>query len=301
MNRLILLFTLGVGVVAVSFGAIFARLAGSVPALSIATWRLAVASVFLLPVSMVHGSLRKMTRNEVLWSMGSGLALALHFGLWITSLKHTSVASSTLFVSTHPIFVALGSVVLLRERLSARTAWGIAVTLAGGILIGAGDFRLGGEALYGDLLAWGGGLMAGVYFLIGRRVRRNVAWLDYAALAYGTAAVAVLLVTVLWEEPLVGFRPPTYVYLALLGLVPQLLGHSSFNWALRHLSAPRVSVIVLGEPVGATILAYLFFGETLDWLKGVGAAIILLGIYISLHSEEVALESNDRPREDRLG
>lgn len=276
---------IALGMIAVSFGAIFARLAGEASPYAISAWRLTLAAVVLAPLALFRTQ-RTMNRQTAIWSILSGVALAAHFVLWISSLERTTVASSVLFVSTHPIFVGLGSVLFLRERLSRSLVLGIGLAVAGGVLIGFGDVRFGGAALRGDLLALGGGLMAALYFLIGRRVRRDVTLSEYVATSYGTAAVLVLLLCLATRTPIVGYAPSTYAYLALLAAVPQLIGHSTINWALKRLSASRVSVIVLAEPIGSTILAVPFFGEVPGGLNLAGAAIILAGIYLSLRSKE---------------
>jgi drug/metabolite transporter (DMT)-like permease len=277
---------IAVGIVAVSFGAIFARLASEASPLAVSAWRLTLAALVLVPVALFRRE-RTMNRRSFIWSVLSGVALAIHFVLWISSLEHTTVASSVLFMSTHPIFVALGSILFLRERLPRVLMAGIVLAVVGAALIGFGDFRFGGSALRGDLLALGGGVMAAVYFLIGRRVRRTVSLAEYVATSYGTAAVLVLLLCLATRTRLTGFAPSTYGYLALLGVVPQLIGHSTINWALKRLSASRVSVFVLGEPVGSTLLAMGLFREVPGGLNLFGAAIILVGIYLSLRTEEV--------------
>jgi drug/metabolite transporter (DMT)-like permease len=287
-----------VAVVAVSFGAILVRMATDAPPLSVAAWRLCLAAAILVPAAWIHGTLRTLERRTLLLSLCSGLALAMHFVLWITSLRYTSVASSVLFVSTHPIFVGLGSFLFLKERPDRRLALGIAAAVLGASLIGLDDLRFGASSATGDLLALGGGVMAAVYFLIGRNVRRTVHWIDYVAVTYATAGIAVLAACLAFRQPLIGFRQETYFYLALLAAGPQLLGHGTFNWALKHLPASRVSLMILGEPVGSTLLAYLFFGEALNWSKGAGAVIILLGIYATLHREEASSEPSKRTRED---
>ncbi len=274
-----------VGVVAVSLGAILARLAGDAPAPAIAAWRLTVSAIVLLPWAL-RSRHRTISRRTLVWSAASGLALALHFVLWISSLETTSVASSVVFVSTHPIFVAIGSIVVLREAVPRSLRLGVLLAVAGGALIGLGDLRSGGPALHGDLLALGGGLAVSVYFLIGRSLRRDVSLGPYVAISYGTAAVAVLLFCAIIGAPLIGHPPTTYAYLVLLALIPQLLGHSTINWALRRLSASRVSVLVVAEPIGSALLAIPFFHEVPGGLNLIGAAIILAGIYLSFRSEE---------------
>jgi len=276
---------IALGIVAVSFGAIFTRLASEASPYAIAAWRLTLAALVLAPVALLRGR-RTMTRRGLAWSLGSGAALALHFVLWISSLEHTTVASSVLFVSTHPIFVGVGSIVFLRERFSRPLLAGIALAVIGGAVIGFGDMQFGGPALRGDLLALGGGAMAAVYFLIGRHVRRSVSLSEYVATTYATAAVLVLLLCLATRTRLTEFTPTTYLHLVLLALVPQLIGHSTINWALRRLSASRVSVLVLAEPIGSAALAVPFFHEVPGGLNLLGAAVILTGIYLSLRGKE---------------
>jgi drug/metabolite transporter (DMT)-like permease len=275
---------MALGVAAVSSGGVLVRLAVGAAPLAVAAWRLVLASVVLVPIALAQGALRRLQRRDLALGILSGTALAAHFVLWISSLGFTSVASSVLFVSTHPLFVTVGGALFLGERVGRSVVLGIAVTLLGGVLVGSSDLTLG--AWVGDLLALGGGFFAAVYFLIGRRLRRHVSLIDYTALTYGTAAVLTLAACAALRVPLTGFAPTTYLWLALLAVGPQLIGHSTFNWALRHLPAAKVSILILGEPVGAAALAYLVFGETLTWLRALGAAIILVGIYISLRGKE---------------
>jgi drug/metabolite transporter (DMT)-like permease len=302
-SRPYLYLRITLGIVAVSFGAIFVRSASDAPPLAIAAWRLGLASVLLGPLVLLRATrpFPRMRKKDLVYSVGSGVALALHFILWITSLRYTSVSSSVLFVTTHPIFVAVGSHFVLKERVGRRLAVGIALAVLGGAVIGIGDLRIGGDALHGDLLALGGGLAAAVYFLIGRRVRRSASLIHYVAVTYGTAAVVVLMACAVARCPLVGFSSMTYLFLVLLALVPQLIGHSTFNWALKHLPASKISVMILGEPIGAAILAMLFFNEVPRWLNGIGAVTILIGIYLTLHGEEEPNGTDEGSDEDRLG
>jgi len=277
---------IGVGIAAVSFGAILIRFAEEAPPLAIAAWRLGLTAIVLLPLSFWKGRLHRVPKRDVAWAVASGVALAVHFVLWIASLRYTRVASSVLFVTTHPIFVGIGAHYILKERVRRGLAAGIALAVLGGGLIGFGDLQLGGEALQGDLLALAGGFAVAVYFLIGRRVRRTVSLLDYVTITYATAAVLVLAACLVSNCPLAGFSSKTYLYLGLLALGPQMIGHTTFNWALKHLAASKVSVMILAEPVGSSLLALLFFREVPSWLNVAGAVIILLGIYLSLRTKE---------------
>ncbi|MDD5219417.1 MAG: DMT family transporter [Candidatus Bipolaricaulis sp.] len=292
---------IAIGLLAVSSGSILVRLAPDAAPLAAAAWRLVLASLVLLPIAWVRGGLATLRRRDVALAAASGIALALHFTLWFTSLRHTSVASSVLLVSTHPLFVALGSVLFLRERIGRALAAGIVVALLGGLVIGFADLRLGTQTVVGDLLAVGGGICFAVYVLIGRSLQRAVAFVDYVAVSYGVAGIIVLCAAIAVRQPLVGFQPASYAYLILLALGPQLVGHSTLNWALRHLSASNVSALALGEPVGAAILAYAVFGEVPSWQGALGAVTILFGIFISQRSKEATRESRGRSSEDRVG
>jgi len=276
---------MALGIIAVSFGAILVRFASEASPLAISAWRLSLAAIVLIPAAWMQKD-RTFTPVMILWCLSSGAALALHFILWTTSLVYTSIASSVLFVTTHPLFVGLGSFLLFKERPSRRLVLGVLIAILGGALIGFGDIQLTGPALRGDALAIGGGLMAAIYFMIGRHVRQTVSATQYIALTYASAAVFVLLACGITQTPVFGFSRSTVGFLILLALVPQLIGHSTFNWALRHVSASRVSIMIVGEPVGAGLLALLFFREVPSSLNLAGAALILGGIYLSLRNKE---------------
>ncbi len=290
MKREILLpSTLTLGIIVISFGAIIIRMISGASVFAISAWRLGVASAILLPISLGRGTLKSISRGNMLLSALSGLFLSIHFILWISSLDYTSVASSVVLVSTSPIFVGLGARLFIHEPPSRLLKIAIALAVGGGVVIGWGDMRLGGMALQGDLLAVGGAIMAAGYLLIGRRVRREVPLSGYAFATYGMATIILLVVCLATGQPLVGFSTPNYVWLVLLGLGPQLVGHTSLNWALEYLQASIVSIITLGEPIGATILAYIIFGEALTLTKALGGAIILAGIYLGMRTGNKAV------------
>ena len=285
ISRPLLYGLIVLAIVTVSFSAILIRLAGEAPVLTIAAWRLALATFFLIPFFIKGRRRGTLARRDVALCLLSGAFLALHFIFWIASLRHTSVASSVMLVSTVPIFMGIGSLVFLKERVSSSLWLAIALSVCGGVIIGWGDVQIDSGGLYGDLMAVGGALMASAYFLIGRRVRQRLPLSVYIFLSYGTAACVLLLTTLGTQTPLVGFSPLVYLYLALLAVGPQLIGHTTFNWTLKYLPAATVAVLILGEPIGSTLLAYLLLGEILTLLKGIGAALILVGIYFSLRKE----------------
>lgn len=275
-----------VGVVAVSFAAILIRLADA-PSIVIAAYRLTLASLIVAPLGLVRrwGEVKGLARLDLLCAVLAGVFLTLHFALWIASLNYTTVASSVVFVTTHPLFVAIGSHLFTQDKITRPMFGGIMLAVAGGVIIGWNDLAVGQRALWGDLLALGGAVMAAGYFMAGRRLRPTVSLWAYISVVYSVGALGALVLAVLSGEKLTGYAPYTYVMFVLLAIGPQIIGHSSFNWALRHISAAAVAVIILGEPVGSTILAYFILDEVPTALKVVGAGLILSGIYFSLREE----------------
>jgi drug/metabolite transporter (DMT)-like permease len=234
---------------------------------------------------MRRSELCTLTRREWGYALASGLLLALHFASWITSLAYTSVAASVVLVSTSPIFVGLASHVLLRERLSREMVVGLVIAIAGSVLIGLGDFGAGVHRLWGDVLALVGAVAAAGYFLIGRRLRARLSLLTYVFPVYCTAAVVLIFVVLLWGLPLLPQRQETWIWLWLLALGPQIVGHSSLNWALRYLSATYVTIATLGEPIGATLLAWWLLGEPPSYWAALGGMLILAGIAVASRAE----------------
>jgi len=277
----LLLLILPVGIIAVSTASIFIKLCDA-PALIIATYRMVFASLILMPYAFYKKTGRGWGRSDLGWLILSGVFLSLHFTFWIASLKYTSVASSVVLVSTHPIFVGLGASFLLKERLGMNLVLGIALSVLGSGLISYGDMTLSEEALMGDGLALLGALAASGYFLVGRKMRKSQDLLSYIFPVYSTAALVLILLSFLFQEKFLGYSATNYLYLFLLALIPQLIGHTTFNWALKYLPASMVSITILGEPVGSTILAYFILSEGLTPSKVIGGILIFAGILIAL-------------------
>lgn len=254
------------------------------PPLVISAGRLTLSALILLPLALARGApreLRALSRRDLFLALLAGVALAVHFATWITSLTLTTVASSVVLVETNPLFVALASHFLLRERVSRLAAVGILVAVLGSALVGFGDFALSGWALLGDALALIGGLMAAAYFLLGRRLRQRLSIVAYVWPVYTVAAAVLLAICLGSGEPLVGYTPATYLLILLLAVGPQVLGHSSLNYALGQLPATLVTVAALGEPIGAALLAFLLLREAPGWLVLAGGAFILGGIALT--------------------
>ncbi len=281
-----------VGILAVSSASVFIRYAQDegAPSLVIAAGRLTIASLILAPLAWARhcNELRRLGLADWRWALASGVFLALHFATWITSLEYTTVASSVVLVSTSPLWVALAAWLFLRERLTGQVIAGLIVAVMGGIVVSLSDSGqdAGSAPLLGNALALAGALAVAGYWLIGRLLRARLSLVPYVAVVYGTAAIVLLMMAVLAHQSLAGYRPAVYGWFLLLALGPQLLGHSSFNWALAHLPAVFVAVATLGEPIGSTVLAYLFLGEAPTPWKLVGAALILIGIVLTLRSQK---------------
>jgi drug/metabolite transporter (DMT)-like permease len=282
---------LGLGVVTVSTAATLIRLAqAEVHSLVVAAWRLTLATLILAPVALgrYRHELRALTANEWRSALVSGLLLAIHFGTWITSLAFTTVAASVVLVWTNPIFVGLASHLFLGERLTRGMILALVIAIVGSGIIAVGDLGEGTHRLLGDLLAVMGAISGAGYFLIGRRLRKRLSLVAYVFPVYGTAALilmAVMLVAGLGPAPQ---QPQTWFWLVLMAIGPQILGHSSLNWALRYLSATFVSLATLGEPIGSTLLAWWVLGERPTVWSVVGGTLILSGIVYASRAERRA-------------
>lgn len=271
-----------VSISAVSTASILIRLAES-PPMAVATWRLLLSTLMLLPFFMHRGGfakLRAMGRGDLLALGGVGIALAVHFASWITSLSYTSVASSVIFVHVDPIFVALVSHFLLGERVNKRVAIGIGVAFVGATIIALGDLGVGEENLFGDALSIIGAVALGVYLMAGRRLRQKLDLTTYVTPVYAVSAVVLALGSVAVGVPLIGYDARVIILFATIALVPMIFGHTLYNWVLKWISAPVVSISLLGEPVGASILAFIVLGEVPGPLTMIGGAVTLAGILI---------------------
>ena len=279
---------LSVGIIAISFASIFIKFCNDVPSLMIATYRLCLSSIILLIVARGKGiRFSLLQKRQIFKGMLGGLFLALHFSAWISSLKYTSVASSVVLVTTNPIFVGIFSYLFFREKQSAELIIGIILSFSGSIVLAAGDSGLQGFFIYnssfllGDGLALIGAIMASCYLMVGSRLREQMDVLPYTTIVYSFSALFLLIASVLLGIRFTGYKTSSFTYMILLAVIPQLIGHTTINWALKHLKTSMVAVTILGEPIGASILAYLIFQESIKSLQFIGIALIFLAIIIS--------------------
>jgi drug/metabolite transporter (DMT)-like permease len=278
---------LAVGLVSVSFAAIFIKLigsAGSVHPIVIAAWRLIITAMVIVPVGVgaLRGRLWEVIKKHGRILAVGGLLLGFHFIFWIASLSFTSVASSVVIVCTNPIWVGLASHFILKERPGRNEVIGIALAVVGAVIIGWGDFAVSHRALFGDVLALCGAFFASGYILLGRRVRADVSLLEYITPVYTAAALVVVPIVLALGLPLKGYSTQIYLLFAALAVIPQLIGHTSFNWALKYVTATVVAITILGEPVISTILAFFILHESVTVLVVVGGVITLVGIGVAL-------------------
>jgi drug/metabolite transporter (DMT)-like permease len=297
--RVMLPFAILIAILAVSTASIFIRFAQNdgAPSLVIAALRLTFATLMLAPIALTRHrkELKHFTWNEILLGLFSGIFLALHFATWISSLEYTSVASSVVFVSTGPLWVALLSPMLLKEHLAKTAIVGLGLSLVGGTIIGLSDTCawnaglscpalqdvLQGRAMFGNLLALAGAWTVTGYLIIGRKLRANISLVPYIFMVYGFAAVVLIIIMFAAGNSPLGYEPKTYGWIFLLAALPQLIGHSTYNWALKHLPAALVAVTTLGEPIGSAILAFFILSETPSPTVIIGGVFILSGIYLA--------------------
>jgi drug/metabolite transporter (DMT)-like permease len=298
-TRFLLPIALIVATLAVSTSSIFIRFAqmDGAPSLVIAALRMSIATLLIAPVALTRhwDEIKRFTRTEVLLGVFSGIFLALHFATWITSLEYTSVASSVVFVGTGPLWVALLSPMLLKEHISRVAIVGLAVAVVGGAIIGLSDAcvwdgglvcqslqdALQGRAMWGNFLAVMGALAVTGYLIIGRKLRAGTSLVPYIFMVYGMAAITLLIILFVSGNSPFGYEAKTYGWIFLLAAIPQLIGHTTYNWTLKYLTAALVSVTVLGEPIGSAILAFFLLNETPSLMTIAGGILILIGISLS--------------------
>lgn len=271
-----------VAVIAVSFSSIFIRWSDAHP-LAIAFYRLAFTTIMLLPFVLLWGKeeIKGIDKKEGTKLFAIGFVLSIHFAFWITSLEMTTVASSVILVTSHPMFVAIISYYWLKEKISTLNAVGIVVAFTGVIILSAGDLGVGRNNFMGDMYALIGAFAAGAYIMSGRVMRKKLSVVTYAFLVYGICTIFLLIFSIALKVHLYPLPGREYLLFVLMALIPGIMGHTVYNWSLKYVKASVVSVSLLGEPIGASILALAILGEIPEYMAIVGGAIILAGIYLA--------------------
>jgi drug/metabolite transporter (DMT)-like permease len=296
LSPLLILF---LAILAVSTASLLIRFAQrDVPSLVIAAYRLALASIItgVITLPRYHEEIKALNGNQFLLIILSGIFLAFHFAAWITSLELTTVTSSVVLVTTTPIWVSLLSPLILKEKISWKVGIYLGIALLGSVVVTFSKSCMisnglpmcnftstlkGGSNLLGNALALLGALMAAGYVISGRNLRKTINLWPYTLLVYSVGSVVLLVMCFLFHYPLFGFSFQSLIWLILLAIIPQILGHTTLNWALGFVPAAFVSITLVGEPVGSSILAWIFLKETPTLIEMAGGFLILIGIIIS--------------------
>ena len=277
---------LSAGLISIAMSPILVRFAGEVPPVTIAVWRTGLAVLFLSPFVFRKAirEIRTLSLKEYLLIVAAGINLGFHFIGWIEALFLTSIASATVLVSTSPIFIAILGYFFLRERLSFSFVAALAGAVLGAALIGWGDAVVpvigGRNPWLGNSLATLAALFVSIYLLIGRVVRQEVSWLAYVFPLYVVVACTTVVVALLRGVPLVGYSWNMYGLFAVMALFPSIVGHGSFNLAVKYYPTAFLGVLSLSEPVIASVVALFLFDERPGWLGLIGMVVVLLAIFV---------------------
>ncbi|WP_227397108.1 DMT family transporter [Jeotgalibacillus aurantiacus] len=268
-----------VGVITVSFSAILVKLSAGEPGV-IAFYRMFFSALILMPFFLVKeaAKLKDLTRKDWVLTCIAGIFLAFHFILWFESLQYTSVASSTVLVTMQPLFAFVGAYFFFGERFTPGAVVAAVIAISGSVVIGFGDFRVSGLALWGDVLALVSCALVTAYLLFGQSVRKRLSLLTYTFILYSISSMVLFVYVLLKGESLGPFPQQEWILFISLAILPTLLGHSLFNWSIKWVSTTVISMAILFEPVGATIFAYLILNEGVSLSQAVGGSIILAGL-----------------------
>ena len=292
INPKLLLF---LGVVGVSLSAIFVKYS-SAPSLVTATYRLAWTVAILIPLSLKKSlpEIKRFTKKDVFAAIAAGILFALHFTLWFESLKHTTIASSTVLVDTDVIFAAIGFCIFMHGRIPKKGIIAIGVTVCGGVITALAGGGEGTSSFFGNMLALSAAVLIAGYTLIGRYARsRNISTTAYTLITYSSCLVTLLIFDFATGTPITGYGIKEILIGLGLAVFCNLLGHSIVSWSLKYLTPAYVSAVKLCEPVFSTILGVLIFREIPNAMQVLGAAIIIGGVYVYSAVENAATEKSD--------
>ncbi|MFD1738851.1 DMT family transporter [Bacillus salitolerans] len=292
---------LTIGVLSVSASAIFVKLAGA-PSSITAFYRLFFSILIMFPLVFVKykNELKRINRREWLFSIIAGVFLALHFVLWFESLRFTSIASSVVLVTMQPLFAFIGTYLFFQERFSLKTILSGTLAISGSVIISWGDFRISGLALWGDILALVACLLVTIYLLFGQHVRKQLSLITYTFIVYSVSTITLFIYAVLSGDSFFEYENEQWFYFVLLAIVPTLLGHTLFNYSLKWISTSIISVAILFEPIGASVLAYYVFHELPLIHQIFGGLIVIVGICLFLLFKRKETVKKDKKRPSDL-
>ena len=268
-----------IGVLSVSLSAIFVKLA-SADAGVIAFYRMLFSVLIMLPWFLMkyRHEVKDLSKRDWIFSAIAGVFLAFHFILWFESLNYTSVASSTVLVTMQPLFAFLGTYLFFKEKITFKTLVAGGIAIIGSVLIGWGDFKISGAALYGDFLALIACALVTGYLLFGQDVRKRLSLVTYTMVVYSISTITLFFYIIVKGESFGPYAAMDWFWFILLAIIPNLLGHNLFNWSLKWVSTNVISIAILFEPVGAAILAIFIFNEYLTATQIIGGIIVITGI-----------------------
>lgn len=268
-----------IGVTSVSLSAIFVKLANAESAV-IAFYRMFFSILIMSPIFFLkyRGEIKLLHKKDWIFSTIAGIFLAFHFILWFESLNYTSVASSTVLVTLQPLFAFIGTYIFFKEKISFQTIVAGSIAIFGSFLISWGDFRLSGSALYGDMLALVACALITGYLLFGQDVRQRLSLITYTMVVYSVSTICLFFYVLIMGQSFGPYQPSDWFWFIMLAIVPNLLGHTLFNWALKWVSTNTISIAILFEPVGAAALAYFVFAEKLTASQIIGGLVVVCGI-----------------------
>lgn len=284
-----------IGLASISISPILVRLAGDQPALSLAALRNLMAVALLAPLAIYRRhEFRNLPKSAWGWTLGAGFLLGFHFYTFFEAIQRTTIASATVFVSLTPIFLAILSYLFFKERLSRRILLAIVISVSGGLLMAWGDMgadSMAVDPLRGNILALVACLLVSIYLIIGRMKRQQLSWLAYVYPVYVSSAVTVFVLAMINNAPLLGLEPKVYLLCGLMAIFPHILGHGSFNYSVKYFTATFLGLASLTEPIGATAMAYVLFGEQPLLIAMVGMALALAGVIVAIGRIKILKES----------
>jgi len=272
---------IAMGVISVSLSAVFVKLSSAEPAV-IAFYRMLFSVLIMSPIFLLKykSELKLLQKRDWLFSIVAGVFLAFHFILWFKSLNYTSVASSTVLVTLQPIFAFIGTYLFFKEKVAFQSIVAVIVAIGGSLLISWGDFRVSGDALYGDVLALIACAFITGYLLFGQDVRKRLSLMTYTMVVYSVSTITLFFYVLFMGQSFGPYESNDWFWFVLLAIIPNLLGHTLFNWSLKWVSTNTISIAILFEPVGAAILAFFIFNENLILSQVIGGVIVILGISV---------------------
>ncbi|SEM88598.1 DMT family transporter [Paenibacillus sp. OV219] len=275
-----------IGMLAISFAPILVRYSHA-PVSVQGMYRMLFTFVLMLPFgSKQFGDVKHISRKDWLMLILAGIFLALHFLLWMASLTYTSIASSTILLALEPVFVLVGAYFLFRDKANKLAIIGIVIALVGAMGIGSGDIVLSSRAFFGDMLSFLGALAVSVNMLLAKQIMKRVSSYLYSCIVFGITTVCFFIYNVTMGISMTDYAQREWIVFLLLAIVPTVFGHLIFNWLLKYVKPTTISMSVLAEPVGASLLGMMLFSEMISGFQLISGAFIIIGLILYMRAEK---------------